>query len=158
MLYNRRYLDRILQQISHNAITNIYGVMIDVNDFKHINDAFGHSAGDRAIRHIARILSKSIPDSGLAIRYAGDEFILLLRAEEPSTISALISSIEKEVDAWNQSQVEPYTLSFAMGYSQFDISRMTADEFLTAMDRRMYDNKHAHYEKYGRKGFRESSD
>lgn len=158
MLYNRRYLDRILQFISHNAITNVYGVMIDVNDFKHINDAFGHAAGDRAIRHIARILSKSIPDSGLAIRYAGDEFILLLRAEEPSTISTLICSIEKEVDAWNQSQVEPYPLSFAMGYSQFDITRMTVDEFLTDMDRRMYDNKHAHYEKHGRKGFRETSD
>lgn len=158
MLYNRRYLDRVLRQVTHNGLPNVYGIMIDVNDFKYINDAHGHAAGDRAIQHIARILAQSIPDSGLAIRYAGDEFILLLRVEEPASVPALVHRVEKNVVAWNQNGAEPYQLSFAMGYSHFDTTHMTADEFLTDMDRKMYEDKHAHYEKHGRRGLREPAE
>lgn len=155
MLYNRRYLDRVLRQVAHSGITNVYGIMIDVNDFKYINDAYGHSAGDRAIQHISSILSQSIASSALAIRYAGDEFILLLRAEEPLSIPALVRRVERNVAAWNETGVEPYQLSFAMGYSRYDTTQMTADEFLTDMDRKMYLDKHAHYEKHERRGIRE---
>lgn len=158
MLYNRRYLDRVTRQIAHSTPSNIYGIMIDVNDFKHINDAYGHSAGDRAIQHIARILTSSISKSTLAIRYAGDEFILLLRTEDPNVVTGLIRRLEQNVEAWNESHVEPYTLSFAMGYSYFDPTQMTADEFLTDMDRRMYENKHTHYRVCGGKNLRESDD
>ena len=156
MLYNRRYLDRVLRQVAHNAIPNVYGIMIDVNDFKHINDDYGHAAGDRAIQYIARILSQSIPSSALAIRYAGDEFILLLRVEEPASVPALVRRLERNVEEWNQQRIEPFTLSFAMGYSRFDTANMTADEFLTEMDRKMYESKHAHYLKHGRLGSREA--
>ena len=158
MLYNRRYLDRVTRQIAQTTPSNIYGVMIDVNDFKHINDAYGHSAGDRAIQHIARILSQSISQSTLAIRYAGDEFILLLRTEEPDVVTGLIRRVEQNVEAWTETHVEPYTLSVAMGYSYFDPTRMTADEFLMEMDRKMYENKHAHYLRCGGKNSRESED
>lgn len=157
MLYNRRYLDRVLRQIVHNEITNTYGIMIDVNDFKYINDAFGHAAGDRAIQYIARILSESISSSALAIRYAGDEFILLLRAIEPASIPALVRRVQRNVDEWNESNLEPFNLSFAMGYSRFDIANMTPDEFLTAMDRKMYENKHSYYLTHGRLGSREET-
>lgn len=156
MLYNRRYLDRVLWQVAHNSIPNVYGIMIDVNDFKHINDDFGHSAGDRAIKHIARLLVQSISSSALAIRYAGDEFILLLRVEEPASVPALLRRVERNVEEWNQSHMEPFSLSFAMGYSHFDTSRMTSDEFLTDMDRKMYESKHAHYLTHGRKGSRKA--
>lgn len=156
MLYNRRYLDRVLRQVVHNGIPNVYGIMIDVNDFKHINDDYGHAAGDRAIQYIARILVQSISSSALAIRYAGDEFILLLRVVEAASVPALVRRIEQNVEQWNQSRIESFTLSFAMGYSHFDPANMTADEFLTAMDRKMYENKHRHYLTHGRKGTRET--
>ena len=156
MLYNRRYLDRVLRQIAHNQIPNAYGIMIDVNDFKYINDAYGHAAGDRAIQYIAQILSGSISSSALAIRYAGDEFILILRAIEPASIPALVRRVQRNVDEWNESNREPFTLSFAMGYSHFDTANMTADEFLTAMDRKMYENKHEYYLTHGRLGSRDT--
>lgn len=156
MLYNRRYLDRVLARISRNQIPNVYGIMIDVNDFKHINDAYGHPAGDRAIQHIARLLSQSISGGALAIRYAGDEFVLLLRAVEPASIPALIRRVERNVAAWNEATDEPFRLSFAMGCSHFDPTRMTPDEFLADMDRHMYENKHQHYLKHERMSLRET--
>jgi len=134
----------------------VYGIMIDVNDFKYINDTFGHGAGDRAIQYIARILSQSISSSALAIRYAGDEFVLLLRAVEPASIPALVRRVERNVNEWNESTSEPFRLSFAMGYSHFDPAQMTVDEFLTDMDQKMYENKHVHYLTHGRMGHREA--
>jgi len=156
MLYNRRYLDRVLRQIDHDKLPNVYGIMIDVNDFKYINDTFGHGAGDRAIQYIARILSQSISSSALAIRYAGDEFVLLLRAVEPASIPALVRRVERNVTEWNEATSEPFRLSFAMGYSHFDPAQMTVDEFLTDMDQKMYENKHVHYLTHGRMGHREA--
>lgn len=157
MLYNRRYLDRVLERIARNQTADVYGVMIDVNDFKHINDAYGHAAGDRAIRYIARILSQSISGEALAVRYAGDEFVLLLRAADPAAIPALIQRVEQNLAEWNAGRQEPFSLSFAMGYSHFDPTRMTVEEFLSAIDRRMYDDKHQHYLCHERMGHREST-
>ncbi len=155
-LYNRRYLERVLERIARNQTAGVYGIMIDVNDFKHINDAYGHVAGDRAVRHIARILSQSISAESLAVRYAGDEFVLLLRSAEPTSILALIRQVEQNVASWNESKQEPFTLSFAMGYSCFDPARMTPEEFLADMDRHMYENKRQHYQSHERMGLRET--
>ena len=156
MLYNRRYLERVLERIARNQTTDVYGIMIDVNDFKHINDAYGHAAGDRAVRHIARILSQSISAESLAVRYAGDEFVLLLRSAEPASVLALVRQVEQNVASWNESNQEPFTLSFAMGYSCFDPARMTPEEFLADMDRHMYENKRQHYQSHERMGLRET--
>ena len=147
-LYNRRYLERVLERIARDQTTGVYGIMIDVNDFKHINDAYGHAAGDQAVRHIARILSQSISAESLAVRYAGDEFVLLLRSAEPASILALVRQVEQNVASWNESKQEPFTLSFAMGYSCFDPARMTPEEFLADMDRHMYENKRQHYQSH----------
>ena len=155
-LYNRRYLERVLERIARDQTTGVYGIMIDVNDFKHINDAYGHAAGDQAVRHIARILSQSISAESLAVRYAGDEFVLLLRSAEPASILALLRQVEQNVASWNESKQEPFTLSFAMGYSCFDPARMTPEEFLADMDRHMYENKRQHYQSHERMGLRET--
>ena len=155
-LYNRRYLERVLERIARDQTTGVYGIMIDVNDFKHINDAYGHAAGDQAVRHIARILSQSISAESLAVRYAGDEFVLLLRSAEPASILALVRQVEQNVASWNESKQEPFTLSFAMGYSCFDPARMTPEEFLADMDRHMYENKRQHYQSHERMGLRET--
>ena len=81
--------------------------------------------------------------------------MLLLRAMEPASIPALVRRVQRNVDEWNESNLEPFNLSFAMGYSHFDIANMTPDEFLTAMDRKMYENKHSYYLPHGRLGSRE---
>jgi diguanylate cyclase (GGDEF)-like protein len=53
-------------------------VLIDLDDFKEINDRFGHVAGDRALRDVAEILSRQAPPGAFVSRYAGDEFVIVL--------------------------------------------------------------------------------
>ena len=145
-LYNRRYMDCALSQIRRNARYAVYGIMIDVNDFKRINDVYGHSKGDDAIRNIGRILSDSVPDDAMIIRYAGDEFIILIRTDNEEIVKKTIQHVEENAEMFNNSLTEPSTLTFAMGYSKMDPSSGDIEKFLSAMDERMYAAKRNHYE------------
>ncbi len=52
--------------------------MLDMDNFKSINDSYGHREGDRALKHFSKVISENIQDKGIAIRYAGDEFVLIM--------------------------------------------------------------------------------
>lgn len=80
-LYNHRSFYEIIQKEfarkSRFAITDSVMVLIDIDNFKSLNDSMGHLAGDFAIRHVANILKSSIRKVDYAFRYGGDEFIVL---------------------------------------------------------------------------------
>ena len=59
-LFNRKYMNFYLEKAHKTNPRQLYGIMMDVNDFKKINDRYGHSMGDRAIREIGKILSASL--------------------------------------------------------------------------------------------------
>lgn len=143
-LYNRRYLNAVLTKRKNTDENSLYGIMMDVNDFKHINDSFGHSMGDRAIGTMGHILFKSIPDSGIAIRYAGDEFIVLLIGADKESVLATINEINKNISRFNESKAEPFELSVSMGYAEFGIDD-NAEAFLKNMDDKMYEEKRRYH-------------
>ena len=78
-LFNRAYLDYLLDKYTKNSDRHLGGIMIDVDYFKEINDTYGHHVGDEALIDVARVLLFGKPDKAIAIRFAGDEFILLLK-------------------------------------------------------------------------------
>jgi diguanylate cyclase (GGDEF)-like protein len=80
-LYNRRFLEEFISQFMRQADRNkdTYHVfMLDVDYFKKVNDTYGHDIGDKVIIAIGELLMKSIRSSDLAIRYGGEEFIVML--------------------------------------------------------------------------------
>ncbi len=80
-LYNRRYLDVILQKESSLVIQNkktYILLMIDIDNFKQINDTHGHLAGDKVIESVARLLFESVRSTDYVFRYGGDEFLILM--------------------------------------------------------------------------------
>ena len=80
-IFNRRYLHHHLQfKIPWDKNENQYlsVIMMDIDHFKEINDTYGHQAGDEALICVANILKEVAGENGIAIRYAGDEFILLM--------------------------------------------------------------------------------
>ena len=145
-LYNRRYLDNILEHIRRDSKRTVYGVMMDVNGFKGINDNYGHGEGDDAIRNIGQILADSMPDCGIAIRYAGDEFILLLNTNSEDVVKDTIDRITSNVDCFNASKNGGYQLSLAIGYGRFDVESDDTDAFLISIDKQMYSSKKKYYE------------
>lgn len=143
-LYNRRYLDRILALKDHLMQKSVYGIMMDVNDFKQINDRYGHSMGDQAIRVMGNILLKSVPDGGIPIRFAGDEFVVLLAQDDPNAVFETMTEINRCLDVLNCSGAEPFKLSVSMGQAKLDPS--DPETFLREMDERMYEEKRRYHQ------------
>lgn len=140
-LYNRYYLKTILSTDEWKSSEQRSGIMIDVDFFKQINDTFGHSKGDEALIDLAGILENSIPDNAIAIRYAGDEFIVLLMTKETAEINEVISDIQSALSAFNERHEKPYQLSVTMGAAVYKSETTAEDLFLEHMDQHMYEEK-----------------
>lgn len=145
-LYNRRYLNSLLAKQARTNRRSLYGIMMDINDFKHINDSFGHSTGDQAICKMGDILFRSIPEGGIAIRYAGDEFIVLLPGGNEATALATAKEIDRHLSRFNHSGEAPFTLTVSMGWAGFDPQK-GKEAFLTAMDEKMYEKKRKYHQR-----------
>ena len=83
-LYNRRYAKIIFERIHNNTEQhNMWCVaMLDADNFKHINDTYGHEAGDIVLHELAEIIKASVRKTDYVFRWGGEEFLLLLRNAE----------------------------------------------------------------------------
>ena len=100
--------------------------------------------GDKAICTLGNILFRSIPAAGMAIRYAGDEFIVLLSDVEEESVLATMKEIHNNLSRFNESGIEPFTLSVSMGYAEFRPEDDT-ETFLRNMDEKMYEKKRKYH-------------
>lgn len=101
---NRHYFDEILQKEIERVSRYKYTIcvlMIDVDDFKNINDNFGHLAGDRILRSIADILRISVRESDYLARFGGDEFVILMPYADESEGFKLANRIQELIMKWN---------------------------------------------------------
>ena len=140
-LYNRNYLNFLQKNLLSKDSSHFTGVMLDMNDFKMINDEFGHAVGDRALQQMAEILKESIGDMGIVLRYAGDEFIVLINSHKQIIIDACINEIKDNLKKFNESNNEKYTLGASMGYSLYKPKEHSVDDFINYIDQRMYEDK-----------------
>ncbi|PKM73959.1 MAG: hypothetical protein CVU91_02620 [Firmicutes bacterium HGW-Firmicutes-16] len=143
-LYNRRLLDIHLNDaLRNNEKPGSIGViMLDIDGFKHINDAFGHVVGDQALVETANILKKSIGRVGFTARYGGDEFVVIVPAKDASEIEAVASEIEKNIELFNKRESAMYSVHLSMGYEIFECGgRVSKNDVLLRIDRQMYEKK-----------------
>ncbi len=141
---NRRYLEETISaKIRHASEKKTFlAVMIDVDDFKQINDKFGHDVGDCALRDTAMILKNSIRNEDFVARSGGDEFIVLIDIDSSRQPSEAVKKITENTEKLNKEQSRPYTLSLSAGYMKYDYkSPIKADELLRNIDKLMYKNK-----------------
>ena len=142
-LYNRRKLNLYLEDIiSDNRNNLIGGIMIDLDDFKQINDKFGHIEGDRALVHVADILKENFRREDFISRYAGDEFLIVLKVKKVEEIKAIVERLKIKLEEFNNEDITPYKLSFSIGYDVFHSdSPITSEWFVNRIDNLMYKQK-----------------
>lgn len=150
-LYNRKYYSYFISKLEKSRKNKtVSGIMLDVNHFKNINDKYGHTTGDDAIRSIGMILSEVTTESNMVFRLAGDEFVIIsVGIQEPETVQ-LIDSIHRQVELFNSSSGKPYKLYLAAGYSLCETDNLNSDDFLHQMDMKMYEAKAAYYSQKGK--------
>ena len=144
-IFNRAYLDYKLKKFAKRPKQDITGLMLDLNDFKRINDEYGHSVGDDALIATTRILQKAVGSHGIVIRYAGDEFIALINTQDDSETQSYIDRIQHLFESYNQNSGKPYKLSASIGSHKLHMKEESVDSFINTIDSRMYENKKAFY-------------
>jgi len=95
-LYNRRFLEQhLVVEIARSRRQDylLSVLMLDLNDFKQINDCYGHSAGDLVLTHFAIHIRKAIRSSDIPIRMGGDEFLVLLPECRPEQVLSVLSRL-----------------------------------------------------------------
>ena len=139
-LYNRRFAEqRLAAEIgrSERRGLSLVVVLLDLNDFKQINDTYGHAAGDQVLKGFAELLNRSTRGSDLAVRWGGDEFMLLLLDCELDQLSRVLVRLDGfKVDV--AGKVLP--VSFAVGWTAYNPGDKL-EELLEEADRNLYANK-----------------
>ncbi|MBW2027734.1 MAG: diguanylate cyclase [Deltaproteobacteria bacterium] len=146
-LYNRRFLHQYLEsRVDWNSLKDnpLSLMMIDVDDFKTINDRFGHETGDRALIWIAELIREVAEDNGLAIRYAGDEFIVLLAhfTKEASIERGTLLRRRIHDRAFEPGDTDtPVPMTLSIGIASAPDDALTGKELVQKADTALYSAK-----------------
>lgn len=111
-MYNRRYLQAKLNGISSQEISSAFLIVLDLDNFKSINDTYGHSEGDAELKKTAELIQSMIRKEDTAARYGGDEFVILIREPDPVAALRIAQRIGKTVSRKTSRSVE---LGVSMG-------------------------------------------
>lgn len=119
-------------------------IMLDLIDFKSINDTFGHEIGDNALQTAANLLNSCLRSNDFIARFGGDEFCIVLEISDSLELEAIVCRIKDSVKQYNELSNQPYTLDFSIGYAVYDYhSHKKVEEFEKQIDILMYENKQA---------------
>ena len=116
-IYNKRYLMEYLDKelaITRKHDTGLGIVMFDIDNFKLINDAYGHLFGDEILKGVARIVQNNLRGTGIFGRYGGEEFMIIFRNSTNKDIEKVMKSIMKDVrdERWSQ---DCFAITFSTG-------------------------------------------
>ncbi len=125
-MLNRREMERRMQTALENAVidrSTLAVVMVDLDDFKKVNDRFGHNAGDDFLRHVASALRESVRAGDLIARFGGDEFLVMLERTSEECAMRVAQSMLKSLAAsdflWT-GQALPVRTSLGVGMGSGD--------------------------------------
>ena len=140
------FADRVMHAVSRRqaAPHSLAVIVLDLDDFKNVNDTLGHLAGDELLREASRRLEISIRPADTLARFGGDEFAILL--EDVSDTSATIVVADRILDAFKRPvtvQGREVTISASLGIAMNATSFETADELMRNADVAMYRAKAA---------------
>ncbi len=146
-LYNRRFLSEVLEREMARArryAHPISVIMADIDDFKQVNDRFGHLKGDQTLREVAAILQEAVRESDYVFRYGGEEFVVLM-PETADLATQVIERLKEAVGRWAQSAgLGDLQFGLTMGWAMWDPQTgegATPDSVLHKADQVLYSFK-----------------
>ncbi len=143
-LNNRKRLDMYMKEKMESASIGrtFSAVMVDIDEFKVINDEFGHDAGDKALKIFANILTTSLRSNDFIARFGGDEFYIIMDISDEVGLLDVVNRIKTSLKRYNEISGEAYKLNCSMGYAIYDCkSNMSVGDFQKYIDSLMYEDK-----------------
>ena len=144
-LANRHKIDIDLNTLLKNfKINNIKFsiIMCDVDNFKSVNDTYGHNVGDEVLQFASKLLIQILRTNDIVGRWGGDEFIILLPGTDISIIDNIVDKINNKFKEESTSDKIDH-ISLSLGYATIN-DDITLEELLNTADSNMYINKNNH--------------
>jgi diguanylate cyclase (GGDEF)-like protein len=133
-LANRRALPEVLRGVFDSGATILF---FDLNDFKGINDSYGHQMGDECLKRFARVLQASFRPDDHVIRYAGDEFVVVAQAADPAQV---LDRVERMRERLKFERADGPPIRFSVGHAYL-AANGDSEAALRAADEAMYREK-----------------
>ncbi|SES12253.1 diguanylate cyclase (GGDEF) domain-containing protein [Gracilibacillus ureilyticus] len=144
-LYNRRYLNLFFSNLENSGSL----MFIDLDNFKQVNDLYGHDAGDEILIEVGNRISNVIKSTDRLVRLGGDEFVIILPNQTKATVNESIA--KKLIDQLSNWEDTSYQLSVSasIGIVEFDAEDCDIKQLLKAADNALYEVKQE-----GKRGFK----
>jgi len=145
-LRNRRAFEVLAEQeiakTKRAKTDSLYFIFADMDDFKAVNDGFGHAEGDKALMAAAKILRKTFRGVDIVARIGGDEFVVLVTGADEDNLQVILKRLRDNIQAWNSAKESSYTLSMSIGVARYNAEKLnTVEALLSQADRLMYEQK-----------------
>jgi len=139
-LFNRTALEQIFRYEKKRA--NVLGqrvalLFIDLDNFKSVNDNYGHAEGDKVLREVAQIIRESVRGTDIPIRIGGDEFLIILPNGNPEAAKRVGERIKKVIEE----TFKDYGISASYGVAVYPDEGENLEELINLADKRMYEMK-----------------
>lgn len=144
-IYNRRHFETSLEleiQRARRYGASLALLMIDVDNFKQLNDSYGHLVGDRMLCRLARECESCLRTSDVFCRYGGDEFVIIAPETSAQAAVAMARRMRQNIDALGMDQSFG-TLGISIGIAVWEDNFKTNDDFIAAADSALYQAKSA---------------
>ena len=121
-------------------------VMLDLDEFKNVNDTYGHKAGDKMLREVAHLIAGQLREYDFLARYGGDEFVALVQEVVGAQVEELCMRIESAVSKFSLplSRNRLARVGISVGTATFGVDGDTLDQLVVAADNEMYRMKSSH--------------
>lgn len=143
-IFNRKKLEVYLKkkiELSTRQKT-FSAIMLDIDDFKIVNDTYGHDAGDLVLEAAAKRLKNCMRSNDLVARFGGDEFYIILEVYTQEDLEIAVERIKNGIQGYAVDEVSGHKLHFSMGYAVYDYNaHMSPESFQKHLDTLMYEDK-----------------
>ncbi|SBT14094.1 GGDEF domain-containing protein [Vibrio celticus] len=136
-LLNRRGLEAFWRSVEHDQLFAL--TVFDIDDFKSINDTYGHDKGDDVIRYMSRQISNSIRSSDVAARFGGEEFVVYMKGEDCETLMRTLERVKNAI-CTTSADIIPngFTVSGGVCIVETEQSKLNFDEIFKYADEKLY--------------------
>ena len=144
-VYNRRHLEKRLSTEIERLSRYQHSMailMVDIDQFKRINDEFGHLLGDEVLRHTSKLMQQHLRKADVVCRYGGEEFAILLPETRGENALQVAEKLRRQVQEYNFPGV-PRSVTISIGVSEFPQHGNSRDELIRAADDALYAAKQA---------------
>lgn len=143
-LFNRyalmEFLSREIERVRREGKETLFIIFLDLDNFKQVNDLYGHKKGDEVLKEVAKLLKSHFRKYDIVARIGGDEFMIVVRNGSKQKVEELLEKLKSRIE----NIFRKFNLSVSYGIAVSPTEGTDIDRLIALADKRMYEMKEAH--------------